>query len=101
MQQPHETFDNFLTDLRLKAKTCNFDQLNDSMKRDQIVFGINYVKVRQCLLRETELTLHEAIRICQASELAQLHVKTFGEMMPKSVSTSSDAMISAVSFKGK
>jgi len=56
-------------------------------------------KVRQRL--ETELTSLESIKICQASELAQLHVKTFGEMMPKSVSTSSDAVIGAVSFKGK
>ncbi len=101
VQQPHETFDNFLTDLRLKAKTCNFDQLNDSMIRDQIVFGIYDTKLRQRLLRETELTLQEAIKICQASELAQLHVKTFGEMMPKSVSSSADAAIGAISFKEK
>ncbi len=91
----------FLTDLRLKAKTCNFDQLNDSMIRDQIVFGIYDTKLRQRLLRETEHTLQEAIKICQASELAQLHVKTFGEMMPKSVSSSADAAIGAISFKEK
>ncbi len=101
VQQPHETFDNFLSDLRLKEKTCNFDQLNDSMIRDQIVFGIYDAKLRQHLLRETELTLQDAIKICQASELAQLHVKTFGEMMPKSVSSSADAAIGAVSFKEK
>ncbi|KAL0150957.1 hypothetical protein M9458_053744 [Cirrhinus mrigala] len=101
VQQPQETFDNFLTDLRLKAKTCNFDQLSDSMIRDQIVFGIGDAKLRQRLLRETELTLQEAIKICQASELAQLHVKTFGEIMPKSMSSNTDAAIGAVSFKEK
>lgn len=100
VQQPQETFDNFLTDLRLKAKTCNFDQLSDSMIRDQIVFGIGDAKLRQRLLRETELTLQEAIKICQASELAQLHVKTFGEM-PKSMSSNTDAAIGAISFKEK
>ncbi|KAL0153721.1 hypothetical protein M9458_050974 [Cirrhinus mrigala] len=101
VQQPQETFDNFLTDLRLKAKTCNFDQLSDSMIRDQIVFGIGDAKLRQRLLRETELSLQEAIKICQASELAQLHVKTFGEVMPKSMSSNTDAAIGAVSFKEK
>lgn len=101
VQQQQETFDNFLTDLRLKAKTCNFDQLNESMIRDQIVFGISDAKVRQRLLRETELTLQEAIKICQASKLAQLHVKTFGEMIPKTAPSNADATIGAVSFKGK
>lgn len=98
--QPQETFDNFLTDLRLKAETCNFDQLSDSMIRDQIVFGTGDAKLRQRLLRETELTLQEAIKICQASELAQLHVKTFGEM-PKSMFSNTDAAISAIYFKEK
>lgn len=80
LQQQGETFDSFLMDLKLKARTCNFGLLQDSMIRDQIVFGINDKKVRERLLRETELTLNDAVRICHASEIALQHAKTFYEM---------------------
>lgn len=40
MQQPHEMFDSFLIDLKLKAKTYLFDKLNDSMIRDQILASV-------------------------------------------------------------
>ncbi len=59
------------------------------MIRDQIVFGINDKKVRERLLRETELTMNEAVRICHASELALQHAKTFYENAKKSGSDSS------------
>ena len=78
-QQQTESFDAFATDLKLKARTCNFGDLTDSLIRDQIVFGIHDKKLRERLLREADLTLAGAIKICQASEIAQQHAKTFGE----------------------
>lgn len=69
-QQQEETFDTFLTDLKIKAQSCNFGDLRDSMIRDQIVFGTNEKTLWEKLLRETELTLDSAVKICQASELA-------------------------------
>nr|XP_061820643.1 uncharacterized protein K02A2.6-like [Nerophis lumbriciformis] len=80
VQAHGESFDSFVTDLRLKAQTCYFATLKDSMIRDQIVCGIEDKKVRERLLRETELSLENAIKICHAAELSQMHVKTFGEM---------------------
>ena len=62
-QVQEESFVAFVTDLKLKATTCNFGQLKDSMIRDQIVFGINDQKVRERLLRETDLTLAGAMKI--------------------------------------
>ncbi|XP_053092978.1 uncharacterized protein K02A2.6-like [Pangasianodon hypophthalmus] len=59
------------------------------MIHDQIVFGINDKKVRERLLRETELTLNGAVRICHASEIALQHVKTFYETTKTSGSDSS------------
>ncbi len=79
IQQPGESFDTFLTDLKLKAKTCSFGVLQDSLIRDQVVFGISDKKVRERLLRETELTLAGTVKICHASELALQHAKTFGD----------------------
>lgn len=69
MQQQHEPFDGVLTDLRLKAQPYDFVVLKDSITRDQIVFGVEYKKLRERLLREMELTLDGAIKIYQASEV--------------------------------
>lgn len=53
VQQLGESFDNFLTNLKTKAQSCNFDNLKDTMIRDLIVFGTNEKKLREKLLRET------------------------------------------------
>lgn len=37
---------------------------------ESIVFGIHDTKVRERLLREVELSLNNAVKICHASELA-------------------------------
>uniref|UniRef100_A0A8C6LCJ1 ribonuclease H n=1 Tax=Nothobranchius furzeri TaxID=105023 RepID=A0A8C6LCJ1_NOTFU len=79
LQQQDESFDVFLTDLKLKARTCNFGILQDSLIRDQVVFGIHDTKVREKLLRETDLTLIKAVDICHACEIARHHVKAFGD----------------------
>ena len=100
-QRQHEPFDSFLTDLRLKAQSCNFAMLKDSMIRDQIVVAVEDKKVRERLLRETELTLAGAIKICQASELSKKHVKTFSEMSAVASAQVSDsaAAVGAVSYQ--
>ncbi|XP_034086217.1 uncharacterized protein LOC117555439 [Gymnodraco acuticeps] len=98
--QQHEPFDSFLTDLKLKAQSCKFATLRDSMIRDQIVFGVEDNKVRERLLRETELTCEAAIQICHASELSQMHVRTFSEMAG-AANVSDGAAVGAVSSQGK
>lgn len=55
IQQQCEPFDIFRTDLKLKAKSCNFATLSNSMILDQVVFGVEDKKVREWLLREAEL----------------------------------------------
>ncbi|XP_041842184.1 uncharacterized protein LOC121640472 [Melanotaenia boesemani] len=79
VQHPEEAFDVFVTDLRLKAQFCEFGQLKDSMIRDQIVYGVNDKRMRERLLREAKLTLEDAERMCQATELAQQHAKTLND----------------------
>lgn len=55
--------------------------------------------MRERLLRETELTLAEAVRICHASELAQQHAKTFSDNTKTSGGDSSS--VAAVTGKMK
>lgn len=68
IQQLAESFHAFVMDFKLKARTCNFGLLQDAMICDQVVFGIRDKRVRERLLRETELTLADALKICHASE---------------------------------
>ncbi len=77
MQKEGETIEQYVTDLRLKSQSCNFESLSDSMIRDQIVIVILDKKIRRQLLGEAELTLDKAIRICQASERANVQLKSF------------------------
>ena len=63
--------ESFVTDLMLKAKTCEFLTLRDSLIRDRIVLGIISQRVRECLLHEDDLTLQKAMQICQAAEATE------------------------------
>lgn len=55
-----------------------FDKITSDHEilRDRIIFGVNDSKVRQGLLRESNLTLYKTDEICRASEsmLAQMKV---------------------------
>ena len=51
-----DSFDNFITELRTKAKARDFTA-SDEMIRDKIVFSINDVHVQERLLRERERNL--------------------------------------------
>ncbi|KAG1933981.1 retrotransposable element [Pimephales promelas] len=75
-QNSSETFDKYVTDLKVLADTCNFGTARDSLIRDRIVCGIMNSHVRERLLRETELTLEKCVRICKASELSKENVMT-------------------------
>ena len=79
VQKESEPFESFLTDLRLKAKSCNYGELKDGIIRDQVVYGIHDSAVRARLLREGQLTLQRAIEICQASEVSHKQMSVFEE----------------------
>ena len=69
--QNGRTIDAFVTDLRSKAKTCEFDELQDSLIRDQIVCGIDNNSIRERLLRNNNLTLEKAIDDVRAAETSR------------------------------
>ena len=75
IQGPAESVDQFVTDLRVKAASCNFGMLTDSMIRDQIVSGIRSNQVRERLLREPDLSLMKAVKYCRAYEVSSLHMQ--------------------------
>lgn len=77
VQQQDESFDSYVTDLRLKVQSCNYGDMQSSILRDQIVFGIRNKKVRERLLREDSLKLEDALRICRASEQTEKQIRIF------------------------
>ncbi len=75
-QRDSESFDQFVTELRLLVKDCNYPN-GDEMVRDRIVFGISSPRVREKLLcYGPNLTLENAIDIARSHELSQQQLKT-------------------------
>lgn len=76
VQGANEPFEQFVTDLRLLVKDCNYAS-SEEMIRDRIVFGIQSPKVREKLLNVgSDLTLDKAIDIARSHEIAQAQLKT-------------------------
>ena len=76
MQGQAEPVEQYITDLKLLAKDCAFDNA-DEMIRDRIVFGTNSQKVRERLFSEGgELTLDKAASIARNYELAKDQLKS-------------------------
>ena len=76
-QRDGETTDQYVTDLKTKAQTCEFGELKDSLIRDRIVCGICCDKTRGRLLREPNLTLQRAIDMCRANVTTSSQMKSF------------------------
>lgn len=67
IQQPGETIEAFVADLRKLAKSCAFEHLEDSLIRDRIIIGIRDDPTRRRLLQQKNVTLADAIDACKAS----------------------------------
>ncbi|KAK2159550.1 hypothetical protein LSH36_151g07073 [Paralvinella palmiformis] len=75
-QNEGEDFENFLSDIRIRAQTCKFcDMCEDSMIRDRIVLGVNSEETREELLKIRNLDLTKYIDICRAEQSAHSHRK--------------------------
>ena len=83
-QQPGESIDHYVTDLRKKATSCDFGTLHDSLIRDRIVCGICSDHTRSRLLKEADLALPKAIDMCRADEITASQIKTLATPSNKS-----------------
>ena len=73
-----ESIDQYVTDLKIKAQTCEFENSKDSLIRDRIVCGIICDKTRGRLLRGPNLDLQSAIDICRSNEATATQLKVLG-----------------------
>ena len=67
-QLADESVDHFVTELRNRARECEFGPLTESLIRDRLICGIKDDNVRRRLLRETDVTLKAALDVCRANE---------------------------------
>ena len=74
-QEPGESFDVFVGDLRRLAKTCEYGAVEESAIRDRIVLGIRDDATRKKLLQTRKLDLTKAIDICRSSEATTRQMK--------------------------
>ena len=75
LREPSETMSSFITSLRTLSKTCDYKQMNDEMIRDRIVVGIQCEAVTKQMLKKKDLTLNDAVEICQIYEVSNKHLK--------------------------
>ena len=67
-------FMNFSLDYENSAKDCDFASLQDSLLRDMIIIGILDKRLQEHLFEESDITLENTIKHCQASKITKKHV---------------------------
>lgn len=81
--------DKFVTELKSRARQCEFGDSEDLMIRDKIVFSVPDTSLREKLLSIPDLALTKAIDLCRAKEVACAQAKA---MSPVSVTEHVDAI---------
>ncbi|UYV63094.1 hypothetical protein LAZ67_2003108, partial [Cordylochernes scorpioides] len=74
-QKEDESFNDFLTRIKLQIANCKYAVMSDELLRDRIVVGIINNEIRERLLSEADLNLEKATQICIACENATNQMK--------------------------
>ena len=75
-QHEGETIDQWVNDLRILLGSCEYGDQKEKNLRDRILFGVADTRVKERLLRESDLTLTKALDICHAAEASKVQLKT-------------------------
>ena len=79
-QEAGESYDQYKTALRKLAEGCEFNTITpEEILCDRLIFGVRDAKVRERLLRESQLTLKKTDEICRASESTAAQMKEVSE----------------------
>uniref|UniRef100_A0A6P7GVV2 Uncharacterized protein LOC114347108 isoform X1 n=1 Tax=Diabrotica virgifera virgifera TaxID=50390 RepID=A0A6P7GVV2_DIAVI len=75
-QAESESFGNFLKDLKVMAKSCNFDTQEESLIKDRIGLGIRDPNMQEKLLSKDNLDLKTAEEMCRSSEATKIQARS-------------------------
>ncbi|CAI6377683.1 unnamed protein product [Macrosiphum euphorbiae] len=67
-RQHGQSLENFITQLKLLAASCEYGQLTDSIIRDQIIINTSDVVLQEQLINKSDLSLEKTIEILKQSE---------------------------------
>lgn len=67
-QKEDESFDDFLSNLKLKISSCEYGDEEDSILRDLIIFGLRDIDIQESLLGQPNITLKETVKYIKAAE---------------------------------
>lgn len=86
-QGPSETFDSFLSDLRVMIKGCGFcNCIQNTLIMDRIILGHKNETVRDKLMAQENLELQAVINLCRAAEATECSIKILNDEETKEVS---------------
>ena len=74
-QKPLEDFDEWITDLRIKASTCNFGDALDRNLRDQLILGVHDESARQAMLSKKNPSLQDIIDLGKRFQSTKVYNK--------------------------
>ena len=74
-QRERESIDQWVNYLRILLSSCEYEDQKQSNLRDRIVFGVLDIRVKERLLRESNLNLTKALDICHAAEASKVQMK--------------------------
>lgn len=74
-QKDGESIENYVTELKILAATCEFENLKDSLIRDRVVCGIQNDTLREKLLGQPSLTLDKCIEMCKSTEAVRTQME--------------------------
>ena len=78
-QNQGQTIDSYVTKLRMKAHSCEYDELKDSLIRDRIVVGTTSTKLQEKMIQDKTRTLQSAISLCKSAETTRRQMKALQE----------------------
>jgi len=81
-QLPDECVKEYIADLTNKSMSCEFESLRESLIKDMLTCGLNTnnLNIKQCLLKEDDLTLEKVLKIASSMTLSQQRVKQLNVM---------------------
>ena len=71
----NEAIEDYIADLKEKAKTCNFGDLSESLVRDMVILDIKDKTLRQMMFQEKKLDLNKIIFMYKQYELSTEKMK--------------------------
>ncbi|XP_012946146.1 uncharacterized protein K02A2.6-like [Aplysia californica] len=80
VQEPNESIDAYVAELRKLTRVCNFEAFEDRMIRDRILVGCKTDHVREKLLEDPKLDLKKAIDIARAYGASQVKLNEMKEL---------------------